>query len=129
MSTFRCSGPLVVGPGGFVDITQGARKMVFCGTFEAKGLEVAVDDDRLVIENPGSVPKLVEQVRHISFSGARARETGQEVLYITERAVFRLVPEGVALVEVAPGIDAQRDVLDRMGFAPVVGDLTAMPLG
>ncbi len=119
-------GPLLVGPGGFIDITQGARKVVFCGTFEAKGLEVAAQDGRLAIRTHGSVPKLVDQVRHITFSGARARETGQEVLYVTERAVFRLVPEGIALVEVAPGIDPQTDVIDRMGFRPIVGEVGTM---
>lgn len=121
-------GPSLVGPGGFVDITQGARKVVFCGTFEAKGLDVAVTDGRLDIRTPGSVPKLVEQVRHITFSGARARETGQEVLYVTERAVFRLVPEGLELIEIAPGIDLADDVLSRMRFEPIVRAPRPMPL-
>jgi acyl CoA:acetate/3-ketoacid CoA transferase len=121
-------GDSVVGPGGFVDITQNARKVVFCGTFEAKGLRVAVDDGALVIDRAGEVPKLVETVRHVTFSGARARADGQEVLYVTERAVFRLTPEGVALVEAAEGVDIQRDVLDRMQFAPLVGDIARVPV-
>jgi propionate CoA-transferase len=121
-------GPTVVGPGGFVDITQGAKKVVFCGTFEAKGLEAESSDGRLQILKPGSVPKLVERVRHITFSGSRARETGQEVLYVTERAVFRLAATGVELIEVAPGIDARSDVMDRMGFIPVVRSIGQMPL-
>ena len=97
-------GNAIVGPGGFVDITQGARKVVFCGTFEAKGLQVARR------RRPAAHPSLraacrswSDKVRHITFSGARARETGQEVLYVTERAVFRLAPGGIELVEVAPG--------------------------
>lgn len=121
-------GDAVVGPGGFVDITQGARKVVFCGTFEAKGLDVEARDGRLSIRSPGEVPKLVEQVRHISFSGDRAREQGQEVLYVTERAVFRLAPSGIELVEVADGIDLQRDLLGRMRFRPVVRAVRPMRL-
>lgn len=115
----------IVGPGGFVDITQTARKVVFCGAFEAKGLEVSMEDGRLAIHRPGSQPKLVERVRHITFSGDEARRNGQEVLYVTERAVFRLADGGVALVEVAPGVDVERDILARMGFSPrvaVAGD-------
>lgn len=121
-------GESVVGPGGFVDITQNARKVVFCGAFEAKGLKVSTSGDRLIIDQPGAVPKLVETVRHVTFSGDRARAVGQEVLYVTERAVFRLTPDGVALVEVADGIDLQRDVLDRMQFAPLVGAVRRTPL-
>jgi acyl CoA:acetate/3-ketoacid CoA transferase len=121
-------GDAIVGPGGFVDITQGAKKVVFCGTFEAKGLEVEASGGRLLIRSPGQVPKLVERVRHISFSGARAREQGQAVLYVTERAVFALRPDGIELVEVADGVDVRRDVLARMRFAPGVRDIGRMPL-
>ncbi len=121
-------GSDIVGPGGFVDITQGAKKVVFCGTFEAKGLEVAMDNGRLHIRAPGRVPKLVEKVKHISFSGSRAREQGQEVLYVTERAVFRLSAEDVELIECAPGIDMQRDVVERMRFRPSIGQVRAMAL-
>lgn len=111
----------LVGPGGFVDITQSARKVVFCGSFEAKGLEVArAEDGRLAIRRPGQIPKLVRAVGHITFSGDQARRRGQEVLYVTERAVFRLGRTGIDLIELAPGIALQRDVLDRMGFAPTV---------
>ncbi len=113
-------GGTVVGPGGFVDITQTARKVVFCGAFEAKGLRVVEDGGRLRIERPGDVPKLVARVAHVTFSGPQALRNGQEVLYVTERAVFRLEPGGVALTEVAPGVDVERDVLARMGFAPRV---------
>jgi acyl CoA:acetate/3-ketoacid CoA transferase len=121
-------GDAIVGPGGFVDITQGAKKVVFCGTFEAKGLEVEASGGRLLIRSPGQVPKLVEQVRHISFSGSRAREQGQQVLYVTERAVFELCPQGIELVEVADGVDVRRDVLGRMRFAPLVRAVRRMAL-
>jgi propionate CoA-transferase len=115
-------GSTVVGPGGFIDITQGARKIVFCGSFEAKGLQVEQVGERVNILSPGSVPKLVERVQHITFSGVQARIAKQEVLYVTERAVFRLEENGVRLIEVAPGVDVERDVLARMGFRPLVDD-------
>jgi len=114
-------GGRLVGPGGFVDITQTARKVVFCGTFEAKGLEVDLDSaGNLTILKPGELPKLVAKVEHVTFSGTQARANGQEVLYVTERAVFHLDADGVALIEVAKGIDLKRDILDRMGFRPAV---------
>ena len=114
-------GDRLVGPGGFVDITQTARKVVFCGTFEAKGLDVAIKDGgSIAILQAGEVPKLVRKVEHITFSGAQARKNGQEVLYITERAVFRLGAQGVELIEVTNGVDLKRDVLSRMGFYPIV---------
>ncbi len=116
-------GTTVVGPGGFMDITQGARKIVFCGAFEAKGLDVRRGaDGALDIVAPGSVPKLVKAVRHVTFSGTQARLEGKEVLYVTERAVFRLDPDGVRLVELADGVDLERDVLERMGFVPLVDE-------
>jgi acyl CoA:acetate/3-ketoacid CoA transferase len=114
-------GNRLVGPGGFVDITQTARKVVFCGAFEAKGLEIDADPSgRLTILHPGSVPKLVKAVEHVTFSGPQARANGQEVIYVTERAVFRLGAAGVELVEVADGVDVQTDVLDRMEFKPLL---------
>ncbi|MEX3957689.1 acyl CoA:acetate/3-ketoacid CoA transferase [Trinickia sp. EG282A] len=116
-------GSTVVGPGGFMDIAQGARKIVFCGAFEAKGLRVRrKSDDTLEIVSPGSVPKAVKTVRHVTFSGLQARLDGKEVFYVTERAVFKLDPLGVRLIEVAKGIDLQKDVLARMEFAPLVDE-------
>ena len=94
--------------------------MVFLGTFTAKGGRYRFEDGRLVIEREGEVRKMVPQVGQLSFNGPAARRAGQEVLVVTERAVFRLVPEGVELVEVAPGIDLQTQVLDLMGFTPIV---------
>ena len=114
-------GRRLVGPGGFIDITQTARKVVFCGAFEAKGLEVELDKaGSLRILKPGELPKLVAKVEHVTFSGTQARANRQEVLYVTERAVFRLDDDGVALVDVAKGVDLKHDVLDRMGFEPLV---------
>ena len=111
-------GDSIVGPGGFVDITQRAKKVVFCGSFEAKGLTLDHEADGSVhITRYGSVSKIVDKVRHITFSGKRARADGQEVLYVTERAVFELTPGGLRLIEIPAGIDLQADVLDRMPFA------------
>ena len=107
-----------VGPGGFIDIAQNARKVVFCGTFDAKGAKATADDGRLTIHAHGTVPKLVTEVDQVTFSGPHARAQRQQVLYVTERAVFRLGPSGPELQEIAPGIDLRGDILDRMGFAP-----------
>ena len=119
-------GSRVVGPGGFMDITQGARKIVFCGAFEAKGLKVAPTAEGIEILSPGSIPKLVEKVRHITFSGKQALMDGKEVIYITERAVFKLTTEGVALIEVARGVELYRDILTRMEFSPIVATLSGI---
>ncbi len=122
-------GGVTVGPGGFMDIAQNARKVVFCGTFEAKGVAYEVSEGRVRIGRYGQVRKMVEEVDQITFSGRQAMATGQEVICVTERAVFELTPEGMRLREVAPGIDVQADVLDRMDFAPVVGgEIAVMPM-
>ena len=113
-------GGLTVGPGGFVDIAQNAKKLVLCGTFDAKGAKIVPGHGRLDIQTPGQIWKFVDQVAQITFSGAQAVAQGQMVVYVTERAVFRLTPEGLCLEEIAPGIDLQQDVLDRMAFAPLV---------
>ncbi len=113
-------GGRVVGPGGFVDIAQNARKVVFCGAFEAKGLVCAATGQGLRIVAPGQVCKLRARVDEITFSGAVARARGQEVLYVTERAVLALGPDGVELRELAPGVDLERDVLARMDFRPIM---------
>lgn len=119
-------GGRLVGTGGFIDISQNARKVVFCGTFEAKGLKVALADGGLRIEHPGEARKFVGAVRHLTFSAAQARRNGQEAVYVTERAVFRLTKAGLELVEIAPGIDIRRDILERMDFAPIVNRPTIM---
>lgn len=120
-------GGQIVGPGGFIDITQNARKVVFCGQFDAKGARAEIRDGGIDIVRHGEVKKFVADVAAITFSSEQALARGQEVLYVTERAVFRLVPDGVELIELAPGADLERDVLGRMDFAPVVRDVKPMP--
>jgi len=119
-------GGVTVGPGGFIDIAQNARKVVFCGTFDAKGTELEIGSGRLRIARHGEVTKLVAQVEQITYSGREAMKRGQEVIYVTERAVFRLTGKGLALTEVAPGIDLRGDVLERMKFTPLVAEPTLM---
>jgi acyl CoA:acetate/3-ketoacid CoA transferase len=111
-------GGVTVGPGGFIDIAQNARKVVFCGTLAAKGVKLATGDGHMRVLQQGGVKKLVRRVDQITFSGPQALVRGQQVLYLTERASFRLTPDGVELFEIAPGIDLRRDVLDQMDFAP-----------
>ena len=100
--------------------------MVYCGTFTAGGLKIGVADDKLQIIQEGRDKKFLKEVEQVTFSGEYAVEKGQPVLYITERAVFELTPEGVELKEIAPGIDMQKDVLDLMDFAPIVKDVKTM---
>lgn len=113
-------GPRLAGAGGFINISQSARKVVFVGTFTAGNLEVAVDSGKLQIVQDGSAVKFVDQVEHRTFSGPQAVKRGTPVLYITERCVFELTPAGLLLSEVAPGVDLQRDILERMAFAPLM---------
>lgn len=112
-----------VGPGGFIDITQNAKKLCFMGTFTAgKEQDIAIEGDGLTIHAQGSQKKFLNEVEAITFSGPEAVRKGQEVLYITERAVFRLTDRGLVLTEIARGADLQRDILDQMEFAPVIPD-------
>lgn len=122
-------GGRIIGTGGFVDISQCSKKVVFCGTFTAGGIEVNVSDAGPKIVQEGRIKKFVQAVDQITFSGEYARERGQSVLYVTERAVFQLRPEGLTLVEVAPGIDIERDILGQMEFRPVIAaDLKTMDM-
>ena len=120
-------GSRVAGVGGFVNISQTARRLVFCGAFTAGGLEIAVEDGTLRIVKEGTVRKFLAAVEQVSFSARRAREVGQDVLYVTERAVFRMTGQGLALTEIAPGIDLERDVLALMEFRPVIDNPKLMP--
>jgi propionate CoA-transferase len=113
-------GDKPIGPGGFIDISQKARTVVFCGTLRGGGLEVNLGDGALTIKRDGRYPKLVHDVGYITFNADRARRTGQRVLYVTERAVFQLADDGVELIEIAPGVDLRRDVLGQMGFTPIM---------
>jgi propionate CoA-transferase len=106
---------VTAGAGGFVDITARAKKIVFSGYFTA-GAALEIEGGALRIEREGKIKKFVEVVEQVSFSGPRAVAQGQEILYVTERCVMRLEPEGVTVVELAPGVDLQRDVLDQAGF-------------
>lgn len=120
-------GNRLAGVGGFVNISQNARRVVFCGTFTSGGLEVAVDQGRLRILQEGRVRKFVNDVAQLSYSSATAAGKNQSVLYVTERAVFGLCPDGLELLEVAPGIDLEQDVLAQMEFRPLIRNLRPMP--
>jgi len=110
----------IIGVGGFTNISQNAKKVVFCGYFSASGLKTAIADGKLQILAEGRFKKMVQRVQQITFSGEYARQKGQSVLYVTERAVFDLRPEGMLLTEIAPGIDLENEILTRMDFKPIV---------
>jgi propionate CoA-transferase len=122
-------GKKLAGCGGFINISQNARRLVFVGTFTAGGLEVAVEEGRLRIVAEGKSRKFIKAVRQITFNGAYAAELGQPVLYVTERCVFRRTKAGVELIEVAPGIDIERDILAHMDFRPVIDAPKPMEAG
>ena len=113
-------GPKLSGAGGFINISQNAKTVLFVGTFTAGALDVVVAQGRLHIRHEGATPKFVDAVEHRTFSGQVALASGQRVLYITERCVFELRPGGLALTEIAPGVDLQRDILARMAFTPLM---------
>ena len=110
----------VAGCGGFINITQNAKKVYFCGTFTTKGLKEEIKDGKLVILQEGSSKKFMKKVEQITFSGLYAKKTKQPVMYITERAVFQLREDGVYLIEIAPGISIEKDILPHMEFAPKI---------
>jgi propionate CoA-transferase len=110
----------LAGCGGFINISQNARRLLFVGTFTAGGLEVAIEDGNVRILQEGRSRKFIDKVRQVTFNGAYAAELGQPVLYVTERCVFSRTKEGVELVEIAPGIDLARDILAHMAFRPII---------
>ena len=113
-------GSRVTGAGGFINITQNAKQLVYCGTFTAKGLTIRTGNGKLEIVTEGTQKKFRKKVGHVTFSGCYAQQTKQPVLYITERAVFALREDGVHLIEIAPGVDLEKDVLALMDFTPIM---------
>ena len=122
-------GGVTIGPGGFIDIAQNARKVVFVGTFDAKGARIETGDGAMRIAGHGEVRKLVADVDQITFSGHQAVVQEQKVVYVTERCVFELGPGGVHLTEIAPGVDLERGILRQMDFEPIVTDRDRPPAG
>lgn len=112
---------VTAGAGGFVDITARAKKIVFSGMFNA-GAKLDISGGKLVVEKEGKLKKLVNEVEHVTFSGRRAVEQGQDITYVTERCVMKLTPEGVVLTEIAPGVDLQAHILDQSEFPLIVSD-------
>ncbi|HBX56992.1 acyl CoA:acetate/3-ketoacid CoA transferase [Pseudomonas sp. UBA2684] len=113
-------GARLAGAGGFINISQNAKQVVFVGTFSAGAQDIRIEDGQLRIVEDGAMRKFVAEVEHRTFAGRRAAERGQPVLYVTERCVFRLTLDGLELIEIAPGVDLERDILARMDFAPLV---------
>lgn len=119
-------GTNVTGCGGFINISQNTPNLVYCGTFTAGGLKEEIKDGKLEIIKEGRSKKFINKVQQITFSGEYGAEIGQNVLYITERAVFKLVKGGLKLLEIAPGIDLEKDILDQMDFKPIIDDYKVM---
>jgi len=118
-----------VGCGGFLDIAVPARRLVFCGAFSAGATDIEISGGRVTIRKDGPVRKFVREVQQVTFNAERGRREQQPTLVVTERCVFELTPRGLRLVEVAPGVDVERDVLARMEFAPeVASPLLPMPV-
>ena len=119
-------GSRLAGVGGFINISQTAKRLVFCGTLTSGGLEIAIEAGQLRIIREGATRKFVRQVEQVSFSGELARNRQHDVIFVTERAVFRLVEEGLELVEIAPGIDLESQVLAQLDFRPVIREVRPM---
>ena len=115
-------GPKIPGCGGFINISQSTKRIVFCGTFTAGGLKEKIEDGKLVILEEGREKKFIKKVEQITFSAKYANDTNQEVLYVTERCVFKLTKDGLLLIEIAPGVDLEKDILAHMDFKPIIAD-------
>ena len=119
-------GNILTGCGGSIDISQNAKRVVYCGSFAVKS-DQRIENGQLVITNPGKFKKFIREVEQVSFSGSHALDNGQEVTYVTERAVFKLRKEGLELIEIAPGVDLHKDILEMMDFKPTISkDLREM---
>lgn len=119
-------GSKLAGAGGFINISQNARKVVFVGTFSASKSQMHIEAGQLILDQEGNGKKFVQEVEHRTFSGEQALKVNQEVLYVTERCVFRLDAKGITLVEIAPGIDLEKDILSQMDFVPVVSEYLSL---
>jgi propionate CoA-transferase len=115
-------GARVIGVGGFQNIAQNAKRVVFSGTFTAGGLRISWHEGRTVIEQEGRFDKFLADLEQVSYNGQHAWESGQEILFVTERAVFQRGADGLELVEIAPGVDLEQDLIAHMGFRPIVAD-------
>ncbi len=120
-------GTRVTGPGGFINITQSTKNIIFMGTFTAVNLEEKIVDGKLIINKEGEKHKFVDKVEQITFSAKQAIKNNQNILYVTERCVFKLTDKGLALIEIAPGVDLEKDILSNMDFKPIISsDLKLM---
>lgn len=115
-------GPVAAGAGGFIDITSTARNVVFCSTFTGGGISAQFDENGIKIVQEGRFKKLVKKVQQISYNGRLSCERGQNMYYVTERAVFKLTPDGPMLIEIAKGIDLEKDILNQMEFRPLIAE-------
>lgn len=115
-------GTKAPGAGGFIDITATAKNVIFCSTFTGGGLKTKFSSAGVEIENEGKFKKLVNKVQQVSYNGKIALANGQNMLFVTERAVFKMTEEGPMLIEIAKGIDLQKDVLDQMEFVPLMAE-------
>jgi propionate CoA-transferase len=116
----------IAGCGGFINISQNSKKIVFVSTFTSGGFACAIADGAIAIRSEGKFRKFVSKIGQITFSGAFAAARDQEVYYVTERCVFALGDQGLQLIETAPGIDMQREILDLLPFRPAIGDVRPM---
>lgn len=113
-------GPKIAGCGGFIDITQNAKQVYFCGTFTAGRAKIHAENGELTIVEDGLIDKFIEKVQQITFSSDTARANNKSVMYITERAVFQLSDKTIELIEIAPGVDLDKDILAHMAFTPMI---------